>query len=323
MIGYAVRRSLKLSLAIVGGLALMAGAAQAQYPQQTITLYTTGAGGPSDIVARLIAPLIGESLGQTVVVQNRTANQLVEELAKAAPDGYSLMITGNSMWTAPLIRPANYDAQKDFVPISLLSVQPTVVLVGPQSDVNSIEELVAKAKAAPGQLRYSAAGIGGTSHLSAELFKAIAGVDIEPIFYKSAADQQLAVMRGEVDMNIANASAAKGLIEQGELKALAVASPEPTQLMPDLPTVAASGVPGFSFESMSVMFAPAGTPDEIIRQVSDAVIKALTSDDTREKLFAAGTDVVASTPERLAEVMAADIERVAKVVEQAGLAKLE
>ena len=300
-------------------LSVFASPALAQdYPTRAITIYTSGTGGPSDLAARLLAPALKEMLGKTVIVQNRPANLLVEELAKQKPDGYSLMIGGNSAWTGPLMRKAGYDAQKDLAPISLLVIQPMLVLAGPTSGINSVNDLVAKAKANPGQLRYAASGIGGPSHLAAELFKSVAGLNIEGVFYKSNAEQQMGVMRGEADINFGIAATAKNLVDQGMLKALAVSTLEPTSLVPGSPTIASS-IPGYEFSSMTVMFAPAKTPDAIIRKINEAVVKVMTQPDVKEKLLALGAEVVASSPEQLGVVMADDIKRIGKVIADANI----
>jgi tripartite-type tricarboxylate transporter receptor subunit TctC len=237
-------------------------------------------------------------------------------VAKAPPDGYTLMVTAQSLWTAPLLQKTAYDPVKDFAPISLLFTQPNVLLVHPSLPVTSVRQLVALAKARPGELNYSAAGIGGTSHLAAELFKALAGVNIVGIFYSSNANQLNALLSGEIQLNIGNVNTAMPLVKARRLKILAVSSAEPTPLVPGVPTIA-SGVPGYESVSMTVMFAPAKTPDAIITRVHSEVTRVLTRPDVKDKLFNLGSDVVASSPEQLAAVMKSDIARMAKVITDA------
>lgn len=305
--------TLSLVLAVMG-----ADIACAQtFPQKPIRLVTTGTGGASDLASRIIAQEISAPMGQQVIVENRAANILPEIVAKAPPDGYTLMVTANSVWTQPLLQKTAYDAVKDFVPISLLVTQPNLLVVHPSLPVTSVRQLVALAKARPGDLNYSATGIGGTSHLAAELFKTTARVNIVGIFYTSVSSSITGLLSGEVQLNFGNASTVMPLVKSGRLRALAVTSAEPTKLAPGVPTVAATGVPGYETASMSVMFAPAKTPDAIIRRVNQEVVRALTKPDVKDKLFNLGSDVVASSPEQLAAVMKSDMARIAKVIADA------
>ena len=295
-----------------------AGMACAQdFPQKPIRLVTTGTGGASDLASRIIAQEISAPLGQPVVVENRAANILPEIVANAPPDGYTLMVTGNSVWTAPLLRKTGYDPVKDFVPISLVITQPNLLVVHPSMPVTSVRQLVALAKARPGELNYGATGIGGTSHLAAELFKTMAKVNIVGVFYTSVSSGLTALLSGEVQLNFANVNTAMPLVKSGKLRALALTSAEPTQLVPGVPTVAATGVPGYETASMTVMFAPAKTADAIIRRINQEVVRALSKPDVKGKLFNLGSDVVASSPERLAAVMKTDIARIGKVIADA------
>ncbi len=284
------------------------------FPQKPIRLATTGTGGSSDIASRIIAQEISAPLGQPVIVENRAANVLPELVAKAPADGYTLMITGNSVWTAPLVQKTSYDAAKDFVPISLLLTQPNVLVVHPSMPVTSVRQLVALAKARPGELNYAATGIGGTSHLAGELFRAMAGVNIVGVFYSSVSSQLNAVLSGDVHLNFGNVSSSTPLIKAGKLRALAVTSAAPSPLAPGMPTVAASGVPGYESVSMTVMFAPAKTADPVIRRVNQEVVRALTKPELKDKFFSLGSEVVAGSPEQLAAVMKSDIARIGKVI---------
>jgi tripartite-type tricarboxylate transporter receptor subunit TctC len=305
------------TLSLVLGLMGANIACAQNFPQKPIRLVTTGIGGSSDLASRIIAQEISAPLGQAVIVENRAANILPESVAKAPPDGYTLMVTAGVLWTAPLLERTAYDPLKDFLPISLLVTQPNLLVVHPSMPVTSVRQLVALAKARPGELNYAATGIGGGSHLTAELFKVMAGVNIVGVFYRSVSDQVTALLSGEVQLNFSNVSSAIPLVKSGKLRALAVTSAEPTQLAPGIPTIAASGVPGFEAVAMTVMFAPAKTADAVIRRINQEVTRALTKPDVKDKFFSGGSEVVASAPERLAAVMKSDMARISKVIADA------
>ncbi len=287
------------------------------FPQRPIRIVTTGTGGASDTSSRIIAQEISVPLGQPVIVENRPTAVLPEFVAKAPADGYTLMITANVLWTAPLLQKTAYDPAKDFAPISLLLTQPSVLVVHPSMPVKSVSQLVALAKARPGDLNYGATGVGGTAHIAAELFNVTARVNIVGVFYRSVSDQVTAILSGETQLNFSTPPAAMPLVKAGKLRALGVTSAEPTQLVPGVPTVAATGVPGYESSSTTVMFAPARTPDAIVARINQEVARALNKPELKEKFFSAGADVVASSPERLAAFMKTDAARVAKVITDA------
>ncbi len=289
------------------------------FPSKPVRFVTTGVGGPSDLVARIVAQGVTAPLGQPVVVENRASNVLPEIVAKAPADGYTLMITTGVLWTAPLLQSVSYDPLRDFMPVSLLISQPTILVTHPSLPVKSVKELIALAKARPGELNYAAAGIGGTSHLSAELFNSMAGIRIVGVFYSSNGNQLNALISGEVQLNFSNASTVTNQIKSGRLRAVAVTSAKQTPLVPDLPTVSETGLPGYEAGSINGLFAPAKTPEPVIRRLNQEVVKALNASEIKEKLFVAGSEVVGSSPEQLASVMKTESAKMGKLIREAGI----
>ena len=290
------------------------------YPNRTIRIVTTGLGSGADSTSRLIAQGISVPLGQPVVVENRGGGVVPgDTVAKSAPDGYTFLVTGSSFFIGPLLQKAPYDPVKDFLPVSLMGSQPLVLVVHPALPVKSVKELIALAKARPGALNYSSTGTGGASHLAMELLKSMAGVDIVRIAYKNNTTEIADLISGQVQLTIGGAATVDSVIKSGRVRALAVASAEPSALLPGLPTVAASGVPGYESIAMTSMFAPANTPSAIINRVNQEVVRVLNRPDVKERLFNTGLEVVAGSPEQLANKMKSEMARMAKVIKDAGI----
>jgi tripartite-type tricarboxylate transporter receptor subunit TctC len=291
--------------------------AQDAYPVKSIRIVSPASGGGSDFVARLLAPKMSESLGQQVIVDNRGAIS-AEIVAKAAPDGYTLHVNGPPLWVMPLMRTTAWDAQRDFVPVSLVVISPSILAVHPSLPVNTVRDVIALAKARPGQLNYAAGTIGAAPHLAGELFKSMAGVNIVRVPYKGSGPALIGLMTGEAQIMF---PAASGIpyIKQGKIRAIAVGSREPSPLLPGVPTIAASGLPGYESVSPQGLFAPAKTPPAIVNRLSQEAARALSGADIRERLFASGVQVVASTPEVFSAAMRADIDRTAKLIKTAGI----
>jgi tripartite-type tricarboxylate transporter receptor subunit TctC len=270
-------------------------------------------------VARVVAQGISGPLGQQVIVDNRGDRIAQEIVAKAAPDGYTFHVTGTGFWVEPLLRKLSYDPVRDFSPITLATMSPNILLVHPSFPAKSVKELIALAKSKPGGLNYASAGIGGAAHLAGELFKALAGIDIIHIPYKGAGAALTAMMGGEVQLMLVSAGSAVPPIKAGKLVALAVTSGQPSALAPGLPTVAASGLPGYEAVSMVSIFAPAKTPVVLINRLNREIVSLLNRAEEKERLFNAGAEVVASTPEELAAKMKQEIARLSKVIKDAGI----
>ena len=289
-----------------------------QYPSKTIRIITAGVGGGSDFVSRLVAQGISGPLGQSVIVVNYPTGVIPgETAAKSAPDGYTLLVTGQVMWIGSLLRKAPYDPLKDFAPITTLVAAPSVLVVTPSLPVKSVAELIALLKAKPGQINYASAGIGSQGHLAAELFKYMAGVDTQGIPYSTPSMRLAELLSGQVQMAFDD-----GLMPQvraGKLRGLAVTSTRRSELTPGLPTVAESGLPGYESILKTGLFAPAKTPDAVIHRINQETVRFLNLPETKAKLLDFGTEVVGSTPEELASTVRLEREKFAKVFEAAGI----
>ena len=306
----------------VGMSGLSAGVASGQdYPNKPLRMVSPGPGGGGDFVARFIAQGISGPLGQQVVVDNRPAGVIPGQIvSKAPPDGYTLMVIGNSFWITPFMQDSlPYDPVKDFAPITSAVGSPNVLVVHASVAANSVRELIALAKAKPGVLNYASAAAGGSVHIAAELFRHMAGVNIVRINYKSSGAAVTALVGGEVQMMFANAPPVMPHVKSGRLKALAVTTLQPSALLPELPTVAGSGLPGFEVASVYGVFAPANTPAAIVKRLNQEIVRFLARTDMKDKFFAAGMEPIGSTPEELAAAMKSEMARVGKVIRDAGI----
>lgn len=305
----------------VGLMMLGAGVVFGQdYPNKTIRIVTATAGGGSDFTARIIAQGISGPLGQPVVVDNRTVLLAGEHVSKAPPDGYTLTVMGGSSLILPLLqKKATYDAVRDFAPISLLVRTVNLVAVHPSLPVKSVKELIALAKARPGALNYSSSTVGASSHLGAELFKSMAGVNIVHVPYKGTGASITALISGEVQLTINDVGFIAPHVKSGRLRALAVTSDQPSVLAPGLPTVAASGVPGYELTGWTGMAAPAKTPGAIINRLHQEIVRVLNQPDVKEKYFNTGVETVGSSPEQFAAAMKSEVTQWSKVIKDAGI----
>jgi tripartite-type tricarboxylate transporter receptor subunit TctC len=301
-------------------LVLGAGAVPGQdYPSKVIRIVAPATGGGSDVVGRMIAPGLSANLGQQVIIDNRGAIAS-EIVAKAPPDGYTLLVNGSPMWLLPVIRPSSpWDAPRDFAPITLAVSSPSMLVVHPSVPVHSVKALIALAKKNPGKLNYAAGTLGAAPHLAGELFKSMAGVNIVRVPYKGSGPGLLGVMTGEVEFMFPGAASAWGYVKQGKLKGLAICSAQPSALFPGLPTLSASGLPGYESISPQALVAPAKTPAAIINRLNQEIVRVLNSPELKERLANGGMEVVGNSPEQFAAAMKADIARVRKLVKDAGI----
>lgn len=297
------------------------GASGQNYPGKPIRMLTAELGGGSDIAARLIAQWLSGSLGQQVVVDNRVGGIiLLDTAAKAPPDGYTLVLYSSVLWLMPFMRDrVPYDPIKDFSPIVLVGSTPMVLVVHPSLPVNSVKDLVALAKAKPGELNYSTGPAGATPHLAGELFKSMAGGDIVHVPYKGVALALNDVIGSRVHMMFPNVGAVTQHIRSGRVKALAVTSAGPSALIPGLPTLAASGLPGYEAVGLIAIFAPAGTPAAIVNQLNQEIMRVLDTADVKGRFFNAGTEVIGGSPQALAATMKSEMARMGKVIRNAGI----
>jgi tripartite-type tricarboxylate transporter receptor subunit TctC len=308
------------SLALFVALNTIATAALAQaYPSRPIHIVTSTAGGGSDFFTRLLAQVISGPLGEPIVIDNRVPALIGEIVAKAPPDGYTLMYHGSGLMFTPLMRKTAYDVFRDFASISLTAVGPNVLVVHPSLPVRNVRDLINLAKAEPGQLNYSI-GVPGTSiHLAAELFKSMAGVNIVTVAYKGTPGAMNALTTGEVQLMFPDPGSIAPYLKSGRLRGLAVTSPQPSPLAPGMPTVASAGLPGYEMVTINALWAPAGTPAPIIRRLNEEIVRALATSDIQEKYFSAGVEAVSSTPDELTTRVRADIDRMATVIRDAGI----
>jgi tripartite-type tricarboxylate transporter receptor subunit TctC len=302
--------------------ATAAGAAPAaEYPTKPIRLLCSGVGGGGDFTSRLIGPHLAAKLGQPVVVDNRPGGVTPGQILVAAQaDGHTLMLAGAVIWLSPFMRSSlPFDPVRDFAPVTLAVSSPNVLVVHPSLPAKSVPELIALARQKPGVLNVAASGIGNSNHLAGAIFKALTKVDIVEIAYRGAALALNDVVGGRVQMMFATANAARPHIDSGRIRALAVTSARPTQLLPGLPTVAASGVPGFESAATLGIFARTGTPPAVIDLLHRETTRFLKAPETSGRLFKAGIDVVASTPQEFAAMIRHEMEVKGRIIKAAGI----
>ena len=314
-----------LAIRVVAGALLMgllgmgAGIVSAQdYPTKQIRIITGGAGGGSDFNARQAAIAIG-SLGQTVVVDNRPSLLVGEAGAKNAPDGYNLTVHGASLWLVTFLQKMPYDVPRDFAPISLMSREIMVTAVHPSLPVKSVKELLALAKARPGELTYATSTPGGPAMLGMELLKAMSGINMLSVPYKDTRAAITAVFAGESQLTIGDLGLVVPLARQGRLRSLAVTSLDASTLAPGMPTMAESGLPGFEVTGVTAVWAPAKTPPAILNRLSQEVVRYLNRPDVKEKFLGAEMEVVASGPDGLQTRLKSDVVKWGKVFADAGI----
>jgi len=291
------------------------------YPNRPIRIVTPGTGGGGDVAARLIVPGLSSGLGQQVVVDNRPSGVIPGTIvSRAQPDGYTLLITSSSHWLAQYMQDDTpYDAVKDFSPVTIVVNAPTILVVNPALAAKSVRELIALAKSKQGELNYASIASGSPTHLAAELFKSMAGVNIVRIPYKGTGSALIDLVGGQVQIMFANAVSVGAHVKSGRLRALAVTGAQPSAVFPGLPTVAATGLPGYEMASTQGIFAPAGTPAAIIRRLNEEIVRALNSTEVKNSLLRSGVDVVANSPEQFLARIKSEMTRLDKVIRDAGI----
>jgi tripartite-type tricarboxylate transporter receptor subunit TctC len=318
-----VRATLVAALSLA--LAASGAAAQANYPDQPIRILVGFTPGVApDITGRLLAEKFSETWGKPAVVENVTGaggNIATERVAKAAPDGYTLLMGGNAslIFSPSMSDKLAYDPIKDFAPISRIFIAANVLVVHPDVAAKTLPELIALARAQPGKLTYAHAGAGTSQHLAAELLKSTAQIDIQPVAYRGTTALLPDLLAGRVTMSFANIVNAAPLIREGKLRAFAVTSLKRSAVAPDLPTMAESGYPGFEAVPWFGLMAPAGTPPAIIDQLHRETVRVLALPEVRKKLDDLGLDVVGGTPAEFSAVIAREIPQWATVIKAAGI----
>ena len=312
-------RSISATLA----LACLVGIVHAQtYPVRVVRVVVGfPPGGGTDIMARVLAPQLSQSLGQPFVVENRpgaTTNIASDLVAKSAPDGHTLLFTTSSLAiNASLYKNLTYDALRDFAPVSVFAESPNLLVAHTSAGAN-VKELLAQAKAKPGAMNYSSAGAGTSQHLAGELFKARTGVNIAHIPYKGTAASLTAVIAGEVHFSFANVPAILGHVRSGRIRALAVLAPKRSELMPEVPTMQEAGVSDVIVPVWYALLAPAGTPREIVKMLNDATVRAARDPALKQKMVEQGADPVGNTPEEFAKLLREEVAKWAEIVKISG-----
>ena len=305
-------------------LASMAISAYAQYPNKPIKMVVPFlAGGTTDILARAMAAELQKAFGQAVVVENKAGaggNIGADFVAKSAPDGYTLLMgtVGTHGINVSLYPKMPYDAVKDFAPVSLVAAVPNVLVAAPSFPVNSVKDLIDAAKKDPNKITFASSGAGTSIHLSGELFKQLAGVQMTHIPYKGSSAAMPDVMSGQVNVMFDNAPTVMPQIRGGKLKAIAVTSSKRSPALPNTPTIAEMGLPGYDATSWFGVLAPAGTPKDIVEKLSQAISKSLQTAEIRERLASQGADAIGNTPEQFSAHIKSEIDKWAKVVKASG-----
>ena len=308
-------------------LALAFGFAHAadDYPSKPVRILVPFApGGSTDVVARILADKLGAEFRQSFVVENRagaSGNIGADVVAKAAPDGYTLLMgtTGVLAINKYLFSNMSFDPERDFVPVSYTSLITNILVVNPQVPARSVPELIKLAQASPGGLTFASSGAGSSTHLSGELFKSLAGVNILHVPYKGSSQALVDVIAGQVTMLFDNAPSSMPFIEQGKLRAIAVTSLKRLPNLPDVPTIAEAGVKGYESLSWSGIMAPVGTPKPVIDKLNASIERALRMPDVRQKFAALGIEAVGGPPEAFARHIRAESEKWGRLVKAANI----
>jgi tripartite-type tricarboxylate transporter receptor subunit TctC len=310
-------------------IALVAMTASAQekkseeYPSKPVRIIVPSApGGGIDIIGRIAAQKLSEAWGQQVIVDNRpgASNTVGSAIAaKSPPDGYTLLAQSLSIAYAGELRKLAYDALRDFHPVVLVATQPSLLAVHVSVPAKTVREFVQLARSRPGQLHYGSSGPGGASHMATELLASVAKIKLNPVQYKGIGPATTAMMSGEVDLGVLGISTLLPHVTSGRIRALGVTGAKRSPQLPDVPTIAEAGVPGYEFEAWYALFAPAKTPRAITSKINADMNRALEQPDTRQKLSGGGLDPLGGSEEAFAKYFQAEVVRWAKIVKDAGI----
>jgi tripartite-type tricarboxylate transporter receptor subunit TctC len=314
---------MKSAYSIAAAAVLMAagtGIAQ-DFPSRAVRIVASEAGGSGDFVARVVAQGLTGTFGQQVVVENRGGGVVAGDVvAKSAPDGHTLLLYGNTLWLLPLMRKQiPYDPYRDFAPITMAARAVNVLVVHPSLPVKSVKDLIALARARPGDLNFSSAAPGTMNHLAAELFKSMAKINIVRVSYRGSASALTAVMSGEVQMMFAAAAPARPHVQSGRVRALAVSTANRSPSYPDLPTVAEAGLPGFEAVSVHGIFVPVRTPESLVARLNQDIVRVLQRPESKKRLEGIGAEPVGSTPAQFAAAIKDEVAKMGKIIREAGI----
>lgn len=320
-----MKNNIFIVIAALAGTCPAASTYAQTYPAKAVRFVVPFApGGGSDLVARTVAMKLTEALGQPVVIDNRAgaAGSIGADIAaKSPPDGHTLLLGSNGPLAInpSLYAKLPYDAARDFAPVSLVTVMPFVLVVHPTLPVKSVKELIALAKARPGQLNYGSPGNGSTTHLANELLKSMTGMQIAHVPYKGVAPAATDLISGNIQMMSGDLSTLMPHVRSGRMRPLAVTSSRRSALLPDMPTVAEAGVPGYEAIGWFGVLVPAGTPAAIVERLNSAMLKGLAAPDARQRLSAFGGDVAVGTPEQFAAHIRTEAAKWEKLIKAIGL----
>jgi tripartite-type tricarboxylate transporter receptor subunit TctC len=283
------------------------------FPNKPIRIVTSSAGGGGDIAARLIGQRLSAIWGQQVIVDNRGGVLPGQIVAAASPDGYNLLLFSGALWIGPLLQKTPYDAVRDFSPITITDRTPCIIVVHPSVAAGSVKELIALAKAKPGGLSYGSGTPGAVTHVAGELFKSMAGVNLLHVPYKNAPPAIIDLVGGQTQVMFATSSSVSSHVKSGKLRGLAVTTAAPSELVPGLPTVAASGLPGYEAASINAVFGPARMSAKLVDQINREIVRVLSQSELKEKLFSMGVETVGSSPAQLAALVKSEMVTLGKI----------
>jgi tripartite-type tricarboxylate transporter receptor subunit TctC len=304
--------------------ALITSLAHAQdYPSRPIRLLVGfPPGGSTDLAARALAERLSPALGQSVVVENKpgaSGNIAAEQVARAAPDGYTLFVAATSFATSPaFFDKLGWDPLKDFTPVSLVATVPILAVTHPSVPAKTPKELIAYSKANPGKLNMASPGATTLTRLSGELFKQVAGVDWVTVHYKGGAPAMHDMLAGTAQVMFANISDVISQVKAGKLNAIAVTTPKRSSVVPEVPTLAESGFPDFSFSTWQAVVGPAGLPRPVVQRLNAEIVKAMATKEMKDRFLSFGTDAETSTPEELGRFLAAEVTKIRKIAQSVG-----
>lgn len=316
------RRVAMIGLAACCGLGATAAAA-APYPERPIRLIVAfPPGGSTDMAARVLGEKLGEALGQPIIVENKpgaSGNIGAETVARANADGYTLLMAATSFATSPAFFPAlSWSPTKDFAPVSMVASVPIIVVVNPELPIRDIRQLIDYARQNPNKLNMASPGAATLTRLSGEMFKLKAGIDWTTVHYKGGVPAVQDMLGGVAQVMFANASDVMSYVKAGRLRALGVTTAKRSEIVPDLPTVAESGLPGFDVSTWQAVVAPAGTPPEIIKRLNTEIVRIMAMPEVKQKFLSFGTDAAFSTPEELGRFLQSEVIAIDKIAKQVG-----
>jgi tripartite-type tricarboxylate transporter receptor subunit TctC len=313
-----VKRNFRLMpAAVMSALGLPLAVLAQSYPTTHVRIITAAAGGGSDFATRLIAGPLGAALGQQVVVENR--GLLAADIAAKAPaDGYTLLMSGQTLWLLPFMRDNVASNVSDFTPVTTVTETMNILIVHPTLPAKSVKALIELARTRPGQLNFATSGNASSVHIAGELFKSMTGLKVQRVNYKAASQALTELISGQTQFMFGVPGSVVPHIKAGRLRALAITSAQPSALMPGLPTVAQT-VPGYEVASRLAMFAPAGTPAPIVARLNREIVRVLSRPDVKDKFHDSQIEVVGDSPEALAALIRAEIATTAKVIKEAGI----